>query len=171
MVIHMSTSCVVLNGDFSYLGTVNWKRAIKLVLADKVKVLKQSEMVVNCAQRSFNVPAVVALIKIVRMVYKNKVPFSKKNVLVRDEHSCTYCGTQGRLTIDHVIPRSRGGKTDFDNCVACCKHCNAKKGNRAPREAGMHMRKRPFQPTISEFMRLKFRNTDVYRYLVELGIY
>ena len=168
----MSASCVVLNGDFTYLGTVSWKRAIKLVLADKVKVLKQSEMIINCAQRSFRVPAVVALMKIVRMVYKNKVPFSKKNVLVRDQHRCIYCGSPNRrLTIDHVIPRSRGGKTDFENCVACCKQCNSKKGNRTPTEVGMYLKKRPFQPTISEFMRLKLRNTDVYRYLVELGLY
>lgn len=168
----MNASCVVLNGDFTYLSTVSWKRAINLVLADKVRVLKNSDMVVNCTQRSFKVPAVVALIKIVRKVYKNKVPFSKKNVLVRDRYTCIYCGDQSwGLTIDHVIPRSRGGKTDFDNCVACCKNCNTKKGNQTPREVGMYLKKRPFQPTIAEFMRLKLRDSGVYTYLVELGVY
>ena len=168
----MSVSCVVLNGDYTYLSTVSWKRALKLVLADKVKVLKHSDMIVHCAQRSFKVPAVVALIRIVRMVYKNKVPFSKKNVLVRDQHRCIYCGDKNRnLTMDHVIPRSKGGKTDFDNCVACCKACNAKKDDRTPRQAGMFLKKQPYQPTISEFLRLKLRHTGVYKYLVELGIY
>ncbi|MEE8398823.1 MAG: HNH endonuclease [Desulfobacterales bacterium] len=168
----MSVSCVVLNGDFTYLSTVSWKRAIKLVLADKVKVLKHSDMTVNCVEDSFRVPAVVALIKVIRMVYRNKVPFSKKNVLVRDQHRCVYCGAKGRsLTLDHVVPRSKGGKTDFDNCVACCKHCNAKKGDRTLRKAGLYLRTRPYQPTISEFLRLKLKHTGVYRYLVELGIY
>ena len=168
----MNLSCVVLNGDFTYLSTVGWKRAINLVLAEKVKVLKHSDMVVNCPQSSFTVPAVVALSKVVRKVYKNKVPFSKKNVLVRDRYTCIYCGDKcWGLTIDHVIPRSRGGKTDFDNCVACCKTCNTKKGNQTPREVGMYLKRRPFQPTISEFMRLKLRDSGVYTYLVELGIY
>ncbi len=168
----MNVSCVVLNGDFSYLSTVSWKRALKLVLGDKVKVLKYSDMVLNCAQRSFIVPAVVALIRIVRMVYRNKVPFSKKNVLVRDHYRCTYCGDGGRnLTMDHVIPKSKGGRTDFDNCVACCKRCNGKKGDRTARQAGMYLKKRPYQPTISEFLRLRLRHTGVYKYLVELGIY
>jgi 5-methylcytosine-specific restriction endonuclease McrA len=168
----MDASCVVLNGDYSYLCSVSWKRALKLVLAEKVKVLKYSNRVVSCVQKSFKVPAVVALVRVVRMIYKNKVPFSKKNVLVRDQHRCSYCGSKSKkLTIDHVIPRSKGGKTDFDNCVACCKACNDKKGARNPREAGMYLKKRPFQPTISEFMRMRLKNSEVYRYLVELGIY
>ena len=168
----MSMSCIVLNGDFTYLCTVSWKRAIKLVLAEKVKVLKYSDRVVNCACKAFKVPAVVALIRIVRMVYRNKVPFSKKNVLVRDGHRCAYCSDQSKsLTIDHVIPRAKGGKTEFENCVACCKTCNDKKGARAPREAGMYLKRRPHQPTISEFMRLKLKNSSVYKYLVELGMY
>ncbi len=170
--MNMSGTCVVLNGDFSYLCTVSWKRAIKLVLSEKVKVLKYSDMAVRCAATAFKVPAVVALIRIVRMVYKNRVPFSKKNVLIRDEHKCVYCGKKARvLTIDHVVPRSRNGKTDFDNCVACCKPCNDVKGARTPREAGLFLKRRPFQPTISEFLRLRLKSSGVYQYLVELGVY
>ena len=168
----MDASCVVLNGDFTYLCTVNWKRAMKLVLAEKVNVLKYSDKAVKCVEKVFKVPAVVALIRIVRMVYKNKVPFGKKNVLVREQYKCAYCGEKSRsLTIDHVIPRSKGGKTEFDNCVASCKTCNDKKGARTPTEAGMYLKKRPFQPTISEFMRLKLKSSGLYEYLVELGIY
>ena len=168
----MNASCIVLNGDYTVLGSVSWKRAIKLVIANKVKVLKYTDSVVRCVEKTFKIPAVIVLLKIVRMVYRNKVPFCKKNVLVRDQNRCMYCGFQGRhLTIDHVIPLSRGGATDFDNCVACCKTCNTKKGSRTPAEAQMHLRKQPFQPTISEFMRLKLKHTGVYDYLSELGIY
>ncbi len=168
----MNTSCIVLNGDFSYLCTVSWKRAINLVLAEKVKVLKYSNHVINCVEKAFKAPAVVALIKVVRMVYRHKVPYSKKNVLARDQHKCAYCGTKSKtLTIDHIIPRSRGGKTDFDNCVACCKKCNDLKAARTPREASMTLLKRPFQPTISEFMRLKLKSSGLYQCLAEFGLY
>jgi 5-methylcytosine-specific restriction endonuclease McrA len=151
---------------------VGWKRAIKLVLAEKVKVLKYSDMAVKCIDKAYEIPAVVALIKIVRTVYKTKVPFTKKNVLTRDQYECAYCGVKSRsLTIDHIIPRSKGGKSEFDNCVACCRTCNDKKGARTPREAGMPLKKRPFQPTISEFMRLRLKRSGLYQYLVELEIY
>ena len=167
-----SSSCIVLNGDFSYLCTVSWKRAINLVLSEKVKVLKYSDHVINCVERTFKIPAVVLLIKVVRMVYKHRVPYSKKNVLVRDSFKCSYCGEESKkLTIDHVLPRSRGGQTNFENCVACCKTCNDRKADRTPREAGMALGKRPFQPTISEFMRLKLKSSGLYEFLVEFGIY
>ena len=168
----MNASCIVLNGDFSYLCTVGWKRAINLVLSDKVKVLKYSDRVINCVERAFRVPAVVLLIRIVRMVYKHRVPYSKKNVLVRDGFKCVYCGKEGKdLTVDHVLPRSRGGKNDFENCVACCKKCNDRKGAKTPREASMTMKKRPYQPTIAEFMRMKLKSSAAYEFLFELGIY
>ncbi len=167
----MDSSCIVLNGDFSYLCTIDWKRAINLVLSGKVKVLKYSDRVIQCVERTFKAPAVVLLVRIVRMVYRHKVPYSKKNVLARDRFSCAYCGEKGKkLTIDHVLPRSRGGRTDFDNCVACCRKCNDKKAARTPREAGMSLGKRPFQPTISEFMRLKLKSPGLYEFLTEFGI-
>jgi 5-methylcytosine-specific restriction endonuclease McrA len=72
--------------------------------------------------------------------------------------------------MDHVVPRSRGGKTNFDNCVACCRACNQKKGARLPSEAGMPLRRRPWQPTIAEFIRIRLRQSDVYELLVELGL-
>ena len=168
----MNGSCIVLNGDFTYLCTVGWKRALKLALAGKVRVLKYSDTVIRCVGNAFNVPAVVSLIRVVRMVYGNRVPFSKRNVLIRDGHKCVYCGIRGGdLTIDHVIPISKGGKTDFDNCVACCGTCNDRKGARTPRKAGMFLRKRPFQPTVSEFMRIKLKQSGVLEYLTDLGIF
>jgi len=168
----MNTSCIVLNGDLSYLCTVEWKRAIKLVLAGKVNVLKYSDNVIKGVENVVRVPLVVALIKIVRKIYTHKIPFNKKNVLVRDNYNCNYCGIHSKvLTIDHVIPRSRGGKTNFENCVACCRNCNNKKASMTPREAGMILSKQPFHPTISEFMRLKFKNSGVHEFLIEAGIY
>lgn len=168
----MNTSCILLNGDYSFLCLVDWKRAMCLVVSEKVKVLKYSDRVIRSVNRVFRAPSVMVLIKVVRSVYRNRVPFTKKNVLVRDRYSCCYCGTKAKhLTLDHVIPKSRGGKTDFENCVASCRPCNHKKGGRTPSEAAMHLKKRPYQPTISEFIRIRLKQSGVYAILVELGIY
>jgi 5-methylcytosine-specific restriction endonuclease McrA len=165
------SSCILLNGDYTFLCLVDWKRAMKLVFTGKVKVLKYSDKMVRSIGSVFRTPAVLVLMKVVRSVYKGKVPFSKKNILIRDRFTCAYCGKAGkRLTMDHVIPKSKGGKTDFDNCVTCCEACNNKKGSKTPREAGMSLMKRPYQPTISEFVRIRLQQSGVYDFLVELGI-
>ncbi len=168
----MSSSCVVLNGDYTFLCLVNWKKAMQLVLSEKVTVLKYSDRLVRTVGEAFKVPAVLVLIKVMRSVYKGKVPFSKKNILIRDRHKCAYCGKSGsNLTIDHVIPRSKGGKTDFDNCVASCKNCNQKKGAKTPRNAGMKLIRLPYQPTIFEFIKMRLKQSGTYSLLVEIGIY
>ena len=105
------------------------------------------------------------------MIYRNKVPYSKRNIMVRDDHKCVYCGTEKELTIDHVIPISQGGKTSFENCVAACKTCNSKKGSRTPSEAKMYLRVQPYAPTISEFFRKKMKQLGLDIYLKELGVY
>ena len=167
----MDGSCILLNGDYTFLSLVDWKKAIGLMVADKVRVLKFSDRVIRGVSRTFRVPAVAVLAKVVRSVYRGHVPFSRRNVLLRDEFTCGYCGTRTRpITIDHVIPKSRGGRTDFDNCVACCRTCNQKKGSMLPREAGMTLRRRPWQPTISEFIRIRLRQSGAFGLLVELGL-
>lgn len=168
----MYTSCILLNGDYTFLCLVDWKKAMCLVIADKVKVLKYSDRVICGVGRVFRAPAVLLLIKVVRSVYRTKVPFSKKNVQIRDRHSCAYCGKKEKsFTLDHVIPRSKGGKTNWENCVACCRDCNNKKGARTPGEAGMHLIRRPYQPTIAEFVAIRLKQSEVYKFLIDLGIY
>ena len=107
------------------------------------------------------------------MIYKNKVPYSKRNIFVRDGYKCMYCGTREKikLTIDHVIPQSRGGKSTFDNCVASCRPCNNKKGHRTPNEAKMYLLRQPYTPTIYEFIRLKMKQYKIDEFLKELGVY
>jgi len=167
----MDGSCVLLNGDYAFLGLVDWKKAMGLMFAEKIRVLKFSDRVVQGVSRTFRAPAVAVLIKVVRSVYRGRVPFSRRNVLIRDRFACAYCGTRTRpITMDHVVPRSRGGKSEFDNCVACCRACNQKKGALLPSEAGMSLRRRPFQPTIAEFIRIRLRQSDLYGVLAELGL-
>jgi 5-methylcytosine-specific restriction endonuclease McrA len=168
----MDAQCILLNGDYSFLCLVDWRKAMCLVFAEKVKVLKYSDRVIHGVEKVFRAPAILVLIKVVRSVYRGKVPFSKRNVLVRDRNRCVYCGKKAKtLTIDHLIPRSKGGNTDWENCVACCTACNHRKGARTPKEANMHLTRRPFQPTISEFIRIRLKQSGIYDFLAELGIY
>ena len=165
-------NCVILNGDYSYLNTVSWQKAMKLMVKGKATVIKYTEMVIYTAEYVVvKIPAVMKLIKIIRTIYRTKVPFSKKHVMVRDGFRCQYCGTLKSLTIDHVIPVSRGGKSTFENCVTACKYCNNRKSNKLPSEVQMFLRKRPIAPTISEFTRIKAVKAGVYDLLTDLGVY
>jgi len=165
-------NCVILNGDYSYLNTISWEKAIKLIVKNKVTVIKYTKMVVRTAGNAIvKIPAVMKLIKIIRTIYRTKVPFSKKHVMVRDEFICQYCGTPKALTIDHVVPVSRGGKSTFENCVTACRSCNNKKSNKLPSEVHMYLKKQPVSPTIAEFTRIKAVKAGVYDLLKDLGVY
>ncbi len=163
---------IVLNGDYTFLNTINWKRAVCLVVTGKSEVIKYSDRVLRTVNGEFmKLPLVIKLIKIIRSIYKSHVPFTKKNVMVRDRHLCVYCKSSKELTIDHVIPASRGGKTNFENCVTACKPCNNKKDSRTPREAKMFLKRQPYAPTISEFFRIKMAQMGLNKLLKELGVY
>jgi len=165
--------CVLLNADYSFLNMVSWKRAMCLVAKGKVQVLSYSERIIRGAEGAiFKAPAVMRLIKLIRTIYRARVPFSKRNVLIRDGFRCVYCGAGGpMLTVDHIVPVSRGGASSFENCVACCRSCNMAKGCRTPNEACMYLKKRPYQPTISEFLRMKFKQLGLEGLLRDCGIY
>ena len=166
--------CIILNGDYSYLNVVGWQQAIRLLFKEGIEVLKYSDRIVRSAGgQIFRVPLVMRLIKVIRMIYRNRVPYKKSNVFVRDGFQCMYCGAHGRvkLNIDHVIPLSRGGKTNFENCVVACEKCNNKKGDKTPKEANMFLRRQPYVPTISEFLRLKMKYLKLDEVLKDLGVY
>ena len=163
---------IVLNGDYTFLNTISWKKAICLMMKGKAEALKYTDKSVRCVDGSeIKIPLVMRLIKVIRLIYKNRVPYTKRNVMVRDNYTCCYCGLHNKLTIDHVIPESQGGKTSFENCVTACFPCNNKKRNRTPREASMFLTKIPHAPTISEFFILKMKNLGLDKFLKELGVY
>lgn len=168
-------SCIILNADYTFLNIVSWQKSITLMVKGKTEVLKYTDKIVKNFEKTviMKIPAVMKLIKIIRIIYRTHVPFNKRNVIVRDEFRCAYCGANPKkLTVDHVVPISKGGKSTFENCVAACKECNAKKSNRLPSEANMYFqRKKPFQPTIAEFLRLKLKKLGLDVVLKELGVY
>jgi len=163
---------VLLNSDYTFLNTISWKRAMVLLCKEKVEVIKSTSRVIEGAEKKWEifVPKVIRLVKLVRTVYKNKVPYSHKNIFIRDKYICQYCGKKfKKLTIDHVIPKSKGGKKrSFENCVSSCFECNNKKRDRSPREARMKLLKHPKHPTIIEFIFLKMKNDGIEDILKEL---
>ncbi|MGD9817367.1 MAG: HNH endonuclease [Desulfomonilaceae bacterium] len=148
---------IVLSAGYEFVGLVSWQRAMLLLFNGKVEVVKESDRVVRTVSKTFRVPAVIRLLKFIRQIYRREVPFSRKNILIRDSFSCQYCGqdhSSAELTLDHIIPKVQGGKNDWTNVVACCRSCNVHKGGRTPRQAGMSLVRKPFKPTIMEFINI-----------------
>lgn len=141
---------LLLNGNGDVLTFIPWTRALSLVIKGRVTVFETFEDEVHSQSRTFKIPAVVGLLRMVPYKHSGSVALSKTNLLIRDGFKCQYCGRDLRsymTTVDHVIPLSRGGRREWLNVVAACKPCNGKKGNRTPDEAHMPLRGRPWIPT------------------------
>ena len=165
---------ILLNQDYSYINSISVRRALKLIAKGKVTVEKYSERILRTVSRDIVVPLILRLVYLVRQIYRKAVNWSRKNVMVRDSFQCVYCGTKSNLNIDHVLPRSKGGKNTFENTVTACMNCNIRKGDRTLREAKMFYKKRnytPYQPTVMEFIRKHLDSIGVYDLLLEAGIY
>ena len=139
---------LVLSQAYEPLRVVSWRRALTLLMLGKVEVLEEYNWGVHTATLVIKVPAVVRLLRAFRR-RREPVKFSRVNIYARDHYTCQYCGEKRRiveLTYDHVIPRSRGGRTEWTNIVTACQDCNLRKGGRTPEEAGMRLRSAPAQP-------------------------
>lgn len=148
-------SVIVLNASYEFMGLIPWQKAMTLLFAGKVEIVKESEKIVRTVSQCFRVPAIIRLIKFIRRVYRREVPFSRKNILIRDAYHCLYCGLEfppTELTIDHVVPKVQGGANHWTNVVTCCRECNMRKGGQTPRQAGMRLQGKPVKPTIMEFI-------------------
>ncbi len=148
-----SNPALVLNADYrplSYypLSLWSWQDAIKAVFLDRVNIVSEYETAVRSPSFSMKLPSVVSLKTYVRPA--RHPAFTRFNVFLRDRFACQYCGTREDLTFDHLIPRSRGGQTTWDNVVAACSPCNLKKGGLSTREARMWPSQMPFQPTVAQ---------------------
>jgi len=152
--IHVSPqSCLtlVLNADFrplSYypLSLWSWQDAIKAVFLERVNVVSNYERVVHSPSFAMALPSVVSLKDYIKPV--QHTAFTRFNVFLRDRFRCQYCGAGDNLTFDHLVPRSKGGRTTWDNVVTACAPCNLRKSNRLCEEINMHPRQKPYQPTI-----------------------
>lgn len=145
----MSKQVLVLNASYEPLSLVSVRRAVVLLLREKAELLEVTEQLLRSSRRAIPVPLVIRLVHFVRLPHR-KVPATRAAVMLRDAYTCQYCGaTPGRqlLTVDHVVPRSRGGAHDWSNLVTACTRCNQKKGSLLPDEAKMQLVRRPFEPS------------------------
>jgi 5-methylcytosine-specific restriction endonuclease McrA len=162
---------LVLKNDMSILGTCHWQDAVCMVVSGKAEVLVEGEKRIH---PTMLMPLAIRLIKAIRNLWGVKVPWTKSNVHARDQYVCQYCGIElkrNKATIDHVIPRTQGGKNSWENTVCSCFDCNNKKNDRTPREAGMYLKKEPYRPTIMEFLMRRIKNDGLEELVRELGIY
>lgn len=144
---------LVLNADFrplSYypLSLLPWQEAIKAVFLDRVSIIAEYDEVVRSQRHEIRMPSVVVLKDYVKP--RKRVAFTRFNLFLRDEFACQYCGARGDLTFDHVVPRSKGGITSWENVVAACSPCNLKKANRPLSRSGLRLRRNPRRPSASD---------------------
>ena len=147
---------LVLNADFrplSYypLSIWSWQDAIKAVFLDRVNIVSEYDLTVRSPSFEMRLPSVVSLKTYVQPA--RNPAFTRFNVFLRDRFTCQYCGARDELTFDHVIPRSKGGQTTWDNVVAACSPCNLTKADRMPREVGMVPHQTPYAPSLHDLHR------------------
>jgi len=131
---------LVLNASYEPLSIVSFRRATCLVLDDKAEIIEHDGGVLRSPSLTVPVPSVVRLRYMVRVARRRQAVLSRRAVFARDDHTCQYCGGPAD-SIDHVLPRSRGGGHDWENLVAACRRCNLAKRDRTPEEAGMRLRR------------------------------
>jgi 5-methylcytosine-specific restriction endonuclease McrA len=154
-----TAATLLLNATFEPLCVVSSRRAIVLVLANKAESVDVASDVVHAERVSLPVPIVVRLTRYVRVPYPTSVPLSRRAVFTRDGQTCVYCGGSA-TSIDHVVPRSRGGTHTWDNVVAACRRCNHTKADRSLAEMGWALPHPPRTPSGAAWRLLGTRTVD-----------
>ncbi len=147
-------SVLVLNQDYSPLTVCSVQRAFMLIFLNKADIITEvEEKKLRSISKSFPFPSIIKVRHYINIPYKGVV-MSRHNIFKRDGGKCQYCGTNRDLTIDHVIPRSKGGKSTWTNLVTACKKCNSKKSDYPLDKVGMKLVKAPVKPSYVTFLRM-----------------
>jgi 5-methylcytosine-specific restriction endonuclease McrA len=144
----------VLNASYEPLQLISVRRAVILLLQEKAELVEATAARLRARALSLAVPLVIRLVRYIRIPRKLKLPCSRRGVFARDRETCQYCGIQpgrSQLTMDHVVPRSQGGATTWENVVTACRECNHRKGGRTPEQASMDLMSTPRQPQYVAF--------------------
>jgi 5-methylcytosine-specific restriction endonuclease McrA len=139
---------LLLNLTYEPLRIISWQRAVRLLTLGKVEVVEETDQVIRSVSFVIRLPSVVRLLRLIRPK-RPEVKFSRQNIYLRDNFRCQYCGARvssSELNLDHVIPRSLGGQTTWENIVTCCIPCNVRKGGRTPESARMRLISKPARP-------------------------
>lgn len=134
---------LLLNASYEPLHVCSWRRAIRLIHKGKAVSIEEDSS--TKLGHGYHLPVVIRLLQYIKIPHKT-VSLTRRNLLHRDNYECQYCGSRKDLTIDHILPRSRGGKDEWLNVTTACTKCNVKKGNRTPDEAKMPLKTKPYRP-------------------------
>ena len=146
---------LVLNATYEPINVCTVRRAVVLLLKEKAEVIERAEWELHAATATIARPVVIRLVTYVRIprdTHRRKI--TRRAVFARDDWTCQYCGARSNLTVDHVIPRSKGGLSSWENIVASCAPCNRRKGDRTPAQANMHPNQAPRTPHAEIFIRV-----------------
>lgn len=144
---------LVLNATYEPINVCTVRRAVVLLLKEKAEVIEKAEWALHSATSTIDRPVVIRLVAYVRIprdTHRRKI--TRRAVFARDEWTCQYCGSRSNLTVDHIIPRSKGGASSWENIVASCAPCNRRKGDQLPRQVGMSLLKPPRTPNPAVFI-------------------
>jgi 5-methylcytosine-specific restriction endonuclease McrA len=145
---------LALSSNYEPLGTIPWEKAINLIFTNKVLTVGEYEQEIRSPTLSMKLPSVIVY-KSAKWRKLNSIRFSRRNVWLRDEGRCQYCSrrvSSSTFTLDHVFPKCKGGKTSWENVVACCYECNQKKGNKALKESGMKLSRPAIKPSALPYV-------------------
>lgn len=158
---------LLLNTNYDVIDIISWQRAITLIFKQRVNVIEEFEdSVISSATSSMKMPSIIVCHDYIGILnnVKKIVNLNRRNVLIRDNYTCLYCGkalTDSTGTIDHIQPVSRKGKNSWDNVVAACIKCNRKKNDKTPEESGMKLLRKPFTPSRNIFLK-KYLKREEY---------
>ena len=142
---------LLLNASYEPLRVITWQKAVILLVKDKVEVISSYDRRIRGVRISLELPSVLRLLRRVRVTRRfHQGPFSRSNIYLRDKYRGQYCAQRypaSKLTFDHVVPVSQGGRKVWENIVTCCIECNRKKGGKTPREAGLSLVRSPRRPS------------------------
>ena len=156
----MLNRVLILNQDYSALTVCSVQRAFLLVFLRKAELIADvKDQSLRTVSTSYPMPSIIKLNGYVRLPYRG-VLLNRQNIFKRDGNKCQYCGATNHLTLDHVMPRSRGGASSWDNLITACRNCNSKKGDFTPEEAGMLLKQKPYKPSFLIFLRDFSGNVD-----------
>jgi 5-methylcytosine-specific restriction endonuclease McrA len=140
-------SVLVLNSDYTPINITSFKRGFTLLYKGKAEVIKTSNDIIYSNSQIVYRPLIIRLLSYVKYKFR-RLRVNRHRIMRRDNHSCVYCGSKKNLTIDHIVPKSKGGMNTWSNLVTCCSPCNLKKGDKLLHESGLKMISVPSEPNI-----------------------
>ena len=166
----LKTGVLLLNQNYEPMSVTSAKKAIILIYLGKAEIIERYEGSVRSVSIQIPMPSIVRLVRFVH-VPRKRIVLTRRNIIKRDSHQCQYCqSTKAPITVDHVIPKVRGGKDTWENLVCACVKCNTKKGNRTPEEVGMKLIRQPRKPNtlffIQHFIGIKDERWKPYLFMI-----